>query len=70
MLMPRSSGYHKLCDQSGATRMTWARSVLIFFRTQGRRGIGGKGYWSLWFHSKRNAFLRERRFGNSNTQNR
>mgnify|MGYP002804746495 CR=1 FL=1 len=29
MLMPRRSGYHTLLAQSGATRMTWARSVLL-----------------------------------------
>ena len=33
MLVPRSSGYHTLLAQSGATMMNWARSVLIFFRT-------------------------------------
>ncbi|KAJ1086651.1 hypothetical protein NDU88_006767, partial [Pleurodeles waltl] len=33
MAMLRSSGYHTLCAQSRTTRITWARSFLIFLRT-------------------------------------
>ena len=58
MLMSRSSGYHTLLAQSRATRMTWAWSFLIFFRTWGRRGSGGKAYKSPELYSKRNGSQR------------
>ena len=57
-----------LSAQPGTTRITWAQSFLMIFRTKDRRGISGKAYRSPEFHSKRNASQSESHFGNSNVQ--
>ena len=59
MLMLRNSGSHTRLAQSGATRMTWAWSFLIFFRTRCRGVSGGKAYSNIVLHSRKNASQRE-----------
>ena len=39
-------GYYTHRAQSGVIRMTWARSLVIIFRSQGSNGIGQKAYRS------------------------
>ena len=68
MLRPRSSGYQRLLAQSGATKMNWALSILIIFRTRGKRGIAKKAYRSPELYSSQNVFPSENSFGNSSAQ--